>query len=61
MSEPIEVRRLEGDRLTDALDSTTRLDLVRRDVDGATFADHCHLDLARILEMVFDLARDLVR
>src|SRR4051812_40174555 len=30
-------------------------------VDGAGFADHCHLDLARIFELAFDAARDVLR
>jgi hypothetical protein len=32
-----------------------------RDLDGPALADHDHLDLARILELILDLARDLVR
>ena len=32
-----------------------------RDLDRAALADHGHLDLARVLELVLDLARDLVR
>src|SRR3989442_15296763 len=35
--------------------------MVACDVDGAALADHGHLHLAGILELVFDLARDLVR
>ena len=34
---------------------------VLRDVDGTALADHGHLDLARILELGLDLARDLMR
>src|SRR3954447_19633390 len=34
---------------------------VPRDIDGAALADHGHLDLARVLELGLDLARDLVR
>src|SRR3954453_5088380 len=34
---------------------------VPRDVDGAALADHSHLDLPRVVELVFDLAGDLVR
>ncbi len=37
------------------------LELVRGDVDRPALADHRHLDLARVLEVVLDLARDLVR
>src|SRR5215208_7271685 len=32
-----------------------------RDVDRARLPDHRHLHLARVLEVVLDLARDLVR
>src|SRR5829696_3375481 len=35
--------------------------LLLRDFDRATLADHSHLDLARIFELILDLARDLVR
>src|SRR5262245_23469389 len=32
-----------------------------RELDRAALPDHRHLDLARILELALDLARDLVR
>ena len=37
------------------------VDGVTRDVDGTALTNHRHLDLARVLELVLDLPRDLVR
>src|SRR5712691_11959883 len=37
------------------------LGLVRGDIDGSALPDHRHLDLAGVLELVLDLASDLVR
>src|ERR1700759_2343173 len=37
------------------------LEPIRRDVDRPALADHRHLDLPGVLEMVLDLAGDLVR
>ena len=39
----------------------TGVEAVRGDVRRAALADDRHLDLARVLELVLDLARDLVR
>src|SRR5215210_4262072 len=35
--------------------------LLLRDFNSTAFANHRHLDLTRIFELVLDLARDLVR
>src|SRR4029450_5103937 len=43
------------------LDSPARSARLFGEFGGSRFADHGHLDLTRVLELVLDLARDLVR